>query len=670
MSLTLPSHRFSSTGIAYGCDYNPEQWDEATWLDDVALMREAGIDIVAINIFGWSEIQPAPGEFTFSRLDAIIELLHANGIRVNLGTGTASPPPWLSALHPDILPTVEDGTVRYFGGRQAWCPSSPVFREYALALVEQVAIRYGAHPAVALWHVSNELGCHNALCYDEQSAVAFRRWLQARYGTIEALNAAWGAPFWSQRYTDWSEVTAPLLTVSTRNPTQVLDFHRFSSDELLGYYRQELAVIREHSAAPVTTNFMVTAHIRNMDYWAWAPDMDVIANDHYLDWRLPEPTSELSFSADLTRGLAGGDPWFLMEQAAGAVNWQPHNLPKTDGEMIRNSLTYVARGADAICFFQWRASKQGSEKFHSALVPHAGTDSDIWRNAVELGSILDRLDEVTGTRVQADVALIFSWQSWWAADGESRPSHSVNYLDQVHALYAALRAEGITVDMVAPGTDLSGYRLVVVPHLYMVDPVEAATITDFVAAGGHAVVSFFSGIVDHDDRVYLGGYPGAFRDLLGVRVQEFVPVLPGTALELSDGSVASLWAERVALTTAEAVVTHVDGPVPGGPAVTRNDFGAGAAWYLSTVLAPDALARVVRGAVARAGVQVSDMAGTSTVEIVRRSAPDRSYLFIINHGADAHTTAASGVELLTADAVEATITVPGGSVRVVREARA
>lgn len=669
-SPTPPSPGFTQQGIAYGCDYNPEQWDAATWQQDVLLMREAGIDIVAINIFGWSQIEPRDGEYDFTGLDAIIELLHANGIRVNLGTGTSSPPPWLTTKHPEILPVAIDGTTRYPGGRQAWCPSSPVFRRYALSLVEQVARRYGAHPAIALWHVSNELGCHNALCYDDDSAVAFRRWLRDRYTTMDALNAAWGAPFWSQRYNDWSEILPPLLTLSSRNPTQVVDFHRFSSDELLGYYRQEAAVIREHSAVPVTTNFMVTAHIRNLDYWTWAADMDVVANDHYLDWRLDEPVSELSFSADLTRGLAGGKPWFLMEQAAGAVNWQPHNLAKTDGEMIRNSLTYVARGADSVCFFQWRASQQGSEKFHSALVPHAGTDSATWRSAVELGSILDRLDEVAGTEVESDVAMIFSWQSWWAADGESRPSQSVNYLSQLHSVYNAFRASGLTVDMVAPGADLSSYKLVVVPHLYMVDPADAEQISSYVASGGHALVTFFSGIVDLEDRVSLDGYPGAFRDILGLRVEEFAPLLPGTTIQLSDGSHSSLWAERMTLSTAEAVVSYVDGPVPNGAAVARNAHGDGVAWYVSTVLERDSLTDVVTQAASLAGVTASAMGGNSQVEIVRRSAPDRSYLFIINHGADSITVPASGDELVTESRADTDIVVPGGSVRVVREVRA
>ncbi|MET8151359.1 beta-galactosidase [Actinoplanes sp. NPDC049668] len=654
-------------GITLGCDYNPEQWPREVWDADAALMAEAGIDLVAINIFGWSSLETRAGEYAFDDLDAVIDLLHGHGIRVNLGTATSSPPPWLTTRHPEILPVTADGTTRFPGGRQAWCPSSPVFRRHALALVEQVAKRYGRHPGVALWHVSNELGCHNALCYCEVSAEAFRGWLAERYGSIEALNAAWGTSFWSQRYGDFAEIQPPRAALSHRNPSQVLDFHRFSSDELLGHHRAEAEVIRRYATTPVTTNFMVTAHIRNLDYWSWAPHVDVIANDHYLDHRLGDPTAELSFAADLTRGLAGGGPWMLMEQAVGAVNWQPHNLAKSPAQMLRNSLTHVARGADSICFFQWRASPHGAEKFHSALIPHAGTDTVAWRSVLDLSAVLKRLAEVAGTRVVADTALIFSWPSWWAADGDGSPSQAVRYLEQVHAVYNALRELGVTVDIVAPGADLSGYRLVAAPCLYAVSDTDAAVLTDYVAGGGHAVVTFFSGIADETDRIRLGGYPGAFRDLLGITVEEFCPLTPGTALTLTNGEQAGLWSERLRLTTAEALACYRDGPLPGVPAVTRNAFGAGTSRYIATALEPDALRQVLREAAEAAGVTAGEPCDDGSVEVVRRADGDRRYVFVVNHGTDDIELPANGHELVEDRPVAGLLQVPGGQVRVVRE---
>lgn len=658
--------RWTPERLVLGCDYNPEQWDPSVWDEDVTLMREAGISLVAVNIFGWSDVEPHDGRFDFRRLDAVVDLLHANGIGVNLGTGTASPPPWLTTAHPELLPVMADGTTRWPGGRQHWCPSSPVFRDRALALVDAVARRYGQHPAVQLWHVSNELGCHNALCYCDVTAAAFRQWLEDRYASVDALNKAWGTSFWSQRYTDWAEVLPPRLTVSTRNPTQVLDFHRFSSDELLGYYRAEAEVIRRHSTVPVTTNFMVTAHQRDMDYWAWAPEMDVVANDHYLDHRLPEPAVELAFAADTTRGLAGGRPWLLMEHATSAVNWQPVNVAKAPGEMLRTSLSHLARGADGLCYFQWRASAQGAEKFHSAVLPHAGTHSKVWREVLELSRVLGALPDVVGTTVRHDVALVFSYESWWAADGETRPTTLVDYLQQVHALYAALRTAGVGVDVVAPGQSLDGYRLVVVPHLYLVRDEEAAVVEDLVAGGGHALVTFFSGVVDEDDRVRLGGYPGAFRELLGVVVEEVHPLLAGQTVRLDDGTSASLWTEDLRTTTAKPVAHLADGPLAGTPAVTRNEHGDGTAWYVGTHLDPDAAAALVRSVATEAGVAPSAGAGRE-VEVVRRAADDRSFLFVINHTQHEVEVPARGHEVVTGVDVDPVLQVPAGAVRVVRE---
>jgi beta-galactosidase len=667
--MTAPARPFAHDGIAFGCDYNPEQWAPEVWDEDIALMGQAGVDLVAINIFGWSHIEPRDGEFDFARLDDVIARLHAAGIKVNLGTGTASPPAWLARSHPEILPMAEDGTRRYPGGRQAWCPSSPVFRAAALRLVDAVARRYGSHPAVELWHVSNELGCHNALCYCDESATAFRGWLRAKYASIDALNTAWGTAFWSQTYREWDEILPPRATVSTRNPGQFLDFHRFSSDELLSYYRAEAEVIRGLSDIPVTTNFMVTAHIENLDYWSWAADMDIVANDHYLDHRLADPTSELAFAADLSRGLGGGAPWILMEHSTGAVNWQPLNKPKAPGEILRNSLTHVARGADGVCFFQWRASVQGSEKFHSAMLPHAGTDSAVWREVIELGGIVERLAEVAGSRVDADVALVFSWESWWAVQTDSRPSQALGYLDQVHAAYGALHAQGLTVDIVAPGADLSAYRLVVVPGLHLVRAEEAAVVTDWIAAGGTALITFYSGTVDEEDRVFTGGYTGPFRDALGIRVEEFAPVAAGTPLTLTDGSVARLWSERSQATTAEVEASFADGPAAGQPAVTRNAWGAGEAWYLATLLeAPDYRALVAK-LQERAGVRpAAEVRGADgAVEIVRRKGTDASYLFVVNHSESCAELTAHGYELVTGTPVAGHVDVPGGAVRIIRE---
>jgi beta-galactosidase len=658
-------------GIAYGGDYNPEQWPRETWAEDVRLMREAGVTVATVGVFSWALLEPEQGRFELDWMADVLDLLHGGGIAVDLATATASPPPWLSLAHPETLPERADGTRLWPGGRQAWCPSSPVFRERAIALVTALAERFGDHPALAMWHVSNELGCHNVHCYCDVSAAAFRRWLAGRYGTVEDLNEAWGTAFWSQRYTDWEQVLPPRTAPTFPNPTQQLDFARFSSDELLDHFRAERDLLRRLTPeVPVTTNFMVSPRTKDMDYHAWGHEQDLVSQDHYVVAADPDAQVELSWSADLTRGTAGGAPWFLMEHSTSAVNWQERNVAKLPGQLARNSLAHVARGADAVCFFQWRQSRAGAEKFHSALVPHAGTGTKVWREVVDLGATLARLGEVAGSTVRADVAILFDWHSWWAAELDSHPSGDVTYTDRSLALYRALWDAGVTVDLVHPDSDLSAYRLVLVPTLYLVTDRSAEALRSYVERGGHALVTYWSGIVDQDDHVRLGGYPGAFRDLLGIRTEEFHPLRAGEEVRLAggllDGETADVWTEDLALQGAKEVSGYADGPLPGVPALTRHTVGRGTAWYLATRLRPPGTAALVRELCAVAGVAVHDRPG---VEVVRREGERASYLFVLNHTGREATVPAVGADLVSGQECAQAVRVPPGAVAVVREQR-
>ena len=416
---------------------------------------------------------------------------------------------------------------------------------------------------------------------------------------------------------------------------------------------------------PVTTNFMVSAHIRDLDYWRWAAEVDVVANDHYVQAADPEGFRELAFSSDLVRGLAGGGPWLLMEQAVSAVNWQPRNVAKRPGELIRNSLQHVARGADGILFFQWRASRAGSEKFHSALVPHAGTDSRAWREVVELRGVLDRIGEVVGSRSDNDVALLFDYQAWWACELDSHPSVDVSYLDRAHAVHRALTDHGIGVDVVHPDQDLTGYRLLVVPTLYSVTDAAAARIAEAVDAGATALVTYFSGITDEHDHVRLGGYPGAFRDLLGVRVEEFYPLREGERVRLSDGSTADVWTELLHLDGATAVATYDDGPLPGVPAITHHRHGSGTAWYVATRLDRLATAGLMARIASEAGVPA--LAGVRPgVEVTRRVAADgTTWVFVVNHTDEEAVLDLAGHDLVRDEPSSGRV--PAGGVAVIRQ---
>lgn len=662
-------------GIAYGGDYNPEQWPEEVWAEDVRLMAEAGVNMVSVNIFSWALLEPSEGEYDFARLDRVLDLLYSHGVAADLATPTAAPPAWFFKAHPEALPVDRDGRGLAYGSRQTFCPSSPAYREAALRIARALGERYAAHPAVVMWHVHNEYGCHNAECYCDTSAASFRRWLRAKYADdLAALNDAWGTTFWSQWYYDWDEIIPPRATGAVPNPTHRLDWRRFCSDELLALCAAEREVLAEAAPAiPATTNFMVMYNFDALDYWRWAPTLDIVSNDHYLRSTDPESQIDIAMSGDLVRSLAGG-PWLLMEHSTGAVNWQPVNRAKGPGELQRNALAHVARGADGIAYFQWRAAKAGAEQWHSAMLPHAGTDSVIWRDVVALGADLKALAEVRGSTGTAETAIVWDWDAKWALEMPSQPSEAVRFLEVVRSWYEPLWRAGVAVDFVRPGADLSAYRLVLAPSLYLVDEAGAANLTGFAERGGTLVVGFHSGAVDQNCHVRLGGYPGAFREALGVRTDELFPLLPGQEVALDSGGSGALWSERVRLAGAQAVATYADGPLAGVPAITRHGYGAGTAWYVATLPDAGTLAALLLRIREETDVRpVLDAVLPPGVEAVRRRGAEADYLFLIDHaGSGAEIAVGAGaVELLGGKPVlGGSVSVPPGGVAVVREPRA
>ncbi|MFF9060535.1 beta-galactosidase [Streptomyces sp. NPDC014882] len=643
MISTLHSRRRGADGdpaprLAYGADYNPEQWPRDVWEEDVRLMREAGVTVVSVAIFSWARIQPTHDTWDFAWLDEVMDLLHAHDIGVDLATATASPPPWLTTAHPEILPVTADGATVWPGARQHWRPTSPVFREHALRLVRKLADRYKDHPALVAWHISNELGCHNVYDYSDDAARAFRGWLRARYGTLEALNHAWGTAFWSQRYSDWEQILPPRLAASHPNPTQQLDFKRFSSDALKDYLRAEREILREITPdVPATTNFMVMGNTKGMDYADWADEIDFVSNDHYVHPG-PQDRDELSFSANLTSGIAAGRPWFLMEHSTSAVNWQPVNVAKRPGELARDALLHVAHGADAVCYFQWRQSAAGAEKYHSAMVPHAGADSDLFRAVTALGATLKTLAPVAGTeREAARVGILYDWQSWWASEQDSHPTALLDYRQEALDWYSALLALGVRADLVTTRSDLSRHEVLIAPVLHVVPAELAKELTRYAERGGHLITTYFSGVVDENDHVWLGGYPGALRELLGIRVEEFGPLLAGESVELDDGTTGTLWTDRISVADADTQVLagYRTGAQAGRPAVTRRATGEGSAAYVSTRLGVDGLTALLPRLLEPAGV-VSELPAEARgrVELTVRRGDAERFLFLVNRTDD------------------------------------
>ncbi|MFE6592038.1 beta-galactosidase [Streptomyces sp. NPDC057781] len=661
--------------LGYGADYNPEQWPREVWAEDVRLMQEAGVNIVSLAIFSWARIQPTADTWDFAWLDEAMDLLHTAGIGVDLATATASPPPWLTTAHPEILPVTATGETLWPGARQHWRPTSPVFRTHALRLVRKLASRYAGHPALVAWHVNNELGCHNVYDYSDDAARAFRDWLRDRYTTLESLNHAWGTAFWSQRYSDWDQILPPRLAASHPNPTQQLDFKRFSSDALKEHLLAERDVLRELTPdVPVTTNFMVMRGTKGMDYadWTDAGAVDFVANDHYV---IPGPQDrdELSFSANLTSGIASHQPWFLMEHSTSAVNWQPVNTPKLPGELARDSLLHVAHGADAVCFFQWRQSAAGAEKYHSAMVPHAGADSDLFRSVVDLGRILRTLSPLAGTeREPARVAVLFDWDSRWASEQDSHPTSHLDYHQEALDWYSALLRLGIRADVVpANHSDLPSYDVVIAPVLHMVPQELAKELTRYVEGGGHLITTYFSGIVDPNDHIWLGGYPGALRELLGLRIEEFGPLPDGATVDLDNATTGSLWTDRITVTghDVEVLARYRTGPYAALPAVTRRTTSQGSATYVSTRLGVPGLLGLLPDLLAPAGVtsELPEDARGQVEQVVRRDADNR-YVFLVNRSDTPVTLPGFTGDVLVGAKADEPIVLPPRGVVVVRQA--
>ena len=631
--------------IWYGGDYNPDQWPEEVWDDDVRLMKKAGVNLVSVGIFSWAKIETSESVYDFDWLDRIINKLGEAGIAVDLASATASPPMWLTQAHPEVLWKDYRGDVCQPGARQHWRPTSPVFREYALKLCRAMAEHYKGNPYVVAWHVSNEYGCHNRFDYSEDAERAFRKWCEERYGTIDAVNDAWGTAFWAQRMNDFSEIVPPRFIGDGNfmNPGKLLDFKRFSSDALKAFYVAERDALAEITPdLPLTTNFMVSASGSVLDYDDWGREVDFVSNDHYF---IPGEAhlDELAFSASLVDGIARKDPWFLMEHSTSAVNWRPVNYRKEPGQLVRDSLAHVAMGADAVCYFQWRQSKAGAEKFHSAMVPHTGEDSAVFRDVCELGADLNALADngLLGTKLaKSKVAVVFDYESEWASEHTATPTQKVHHVDEPLQWFRALADHGVTADVVPVSSNWDDYEMVVLPSVYLLSEETTRRVRDYVVGGGRLVVTYYTGISDERDHVWLGGYPGSIRDVVGVRVEEFMPMgddFPGVPdrLGLSNGAVAHDIADVIGSVDGSATVleTFRDDPwtgMDGAPAIVANTFGEGRSVYVGARLGRDGIAKSLPEILESLGMTETGENDSRVLRVEREGSDGSRFVFSFN----------------------------------------
>ena len=653
-------------GIAFGGDYNPDQWSEETWDDDVCLMKKAGVNTVALAIFSWDRIQPQENRWDFGWLDRIIDKLGKAGIATDLASATATAPLWLYEKHPEVLPCDKFGHPVNAGSRQSWSPTSPVFKEYALTLCRKLAERYGANPYVTAWHMGNEYGWNNRNDYSDNALEAFRAWCRRKYGTIDALNQAWGTTFWGQEMNSFDEVLIPRFmgADSMVNPGQKLDFERFGNDMLLDFYKAERDAIAEICPdKPFTTNFMVSTDQCCMDYADWANEVNFVSNDHYFHEGGEMHLDELACSDALMDSFALGKPWYVMEHSTSAVQWKPLNMRKRKGETVRDSLAHVAMGADAINFFQWRASAFGAESFHSAMVPHAGEDTKLFRQVCELGETLRTLADagVQGSELErSDTAILFSAESEWATRSQTLPSMKLNHWHDVRDWYRAFLDAGTRADIMPLKYDWSDYKTVVLPTVLMLSAVDTRRLADFAAAGGRVVVGYATGLIDENFHTWLGGYPGAgnglLRDMLGIRGEEFNilgsgvegepeairlgaggEVAPEDAAALN-GATTRLWQNDVTVTGDRTQVLAMyageeadEWELDGMAAVTRNPYGAGEAYFVGCDLDVADLTKLIRTYLAAPAQSQQSQANTDVLHTVRKSA-DAAFDFYLPRG--------------------------------------
>lgn len=576
--------------MLYGGDYNPEQWPEEIWEEDMRLFHKAHIDVVTLNVFSWAALQPDESTYDFSKLDKIMKLVKDNGLKVCMATSTAAHPAWMARKYPDILRVEHNGMKRKFGARHNSCPNSPSYRKYAAALVEKLADRYKDYDNIVAWHISNEFG---GWCYCENCEKAFRVWLQKKYGTLDELNRAWNTSFWSHTMYDWDDVVACNMLseeflwdgeIRTNFQGISLDYSRFNSDSMLECFNLEKDILKRITPdIPVTTNLM--GAYKPLDYQKWARSMDFVSWDNYPAY--DAVPGDAAMSHDLMRGLKQGKPFALMEQTPGVSNWHIYCKLKRPGVMRLWSYEAVAHGADTVMFFQMRRSMGACEKYHSGVIEHVGTEETrVFREITALGEELTKIRDATlGARAKSDVAIVFDWDNWWAAEYSAGPSKLINYHNEVSRYYKAFFRKNISVDFVSVEDDLSSYKLVVAPMLYMCKEGFDEKVRQYVQQGGHFLTTYFSGYVEDHDLVMLGGYPGKLRDILGIWVEESDALPPEENNSfVYDGQTypASVLCDLMHLRGAKAVSSYESDFYAGMPVLTVNEFGNGKAYYVGT----------------------------------------------------------------------------------------
>lgn len=517
--------------ILYGGDYNPDQWPEETLIEDIEFFKEANINVVTLPVFSWALLQPNEDTYNFEWLDRILKLMKDNDIYVCMATSTAVQPTWMSKKYPEILPTDIEGRKRKFGGRVKFCPNSEKYREFSTKLARKLAEKYKDYSNIIAWHIGNE---YDNYCYCEKCEKKFQEWCKNKYKTIENVNKAWNMNFWGHTLYGFDEIVAPSALSEiwfgydkqcTNFQGIAIDYNRFMSDSILECYLGEYEILKNITPhIKITTNLMGT--FKPLDYFKWAKHMDIVSWDNYPS--LTSIPSEIALRHDLMRSLKAGEPFMLMEQTPNQQNWQPYNSVKRPGVMRLLSYQAVAHGADTVMFFQLRQSIGACEKYHAAVIPHSNNaNTRSFKECAFLGEELKNLgDVILESRLDAKVAIVFDWDNWWAVEFSSGPSIALKYVEQIEKYYKAFHSLNIAVDFVEGNSNLSKYSLVIAPVLYMLKEGVSDNFKKYVSKGGNFITTYFSGYVNENDLVTIGGYPAELRDMLGLWIEEIDALTP------------------------------------------------------------------------------------------------------------------------------------------------
>ena len=630
--------------LLHGGDYNPDQWLDYPEIlkKDLELMKEAKINTVSLGIFAWSALEPREGEFHFEWLDQIMDDVAAMGGNVILATPSGARPAWLSEKYPEVLRTNANRQKMLHGGRHNHCFSSPVYREKVALINRKLAQRYGQHPAVIMWHISNEYGGD---CHCEYCQANFRKWLQARYGTLTALNEAWWGPFWSHSFSDWSQVESPSPLGESAVHGLNLDWKRFVTDQTIDFFEHEIKDIRHITPdIPVTTNFMADTMdlipFQSLNYERFAKHVDILSWDCYPAWHNDWETtadlaSKVGFIDDLYRSLKD-QPFLLMESTPSGVNWHPVNKTKRPGMHLLSSMQHIAHGSDSNLYFQIRKSRGSSEKFHGAVIDHDNSsDNRVFQDVKEVGTLMEKIQGVKGGRKKAKVAILYDWENNWALDdAQGYAQGTKRYPQTLQEHYRYFWNQDIPVDVVTPRYDLSDYDLVVAPMLYLLSEKDMTALKDYVAAGGTLVSTYITGVVNEADLTYLNGWPQALQEIFGIRVKETDVYYPKdhNRIQTATGDYAVKdYAALLEVQEAEVLARYQEGFYQNEAAVTSHSFGQGTAYFIAPRTEQAFLdefyeARVEDLHLANPLV----VAGNPEVSIQSRKQAGRNYHFVMN----------------------------------------